>query len=336
MTLVCSLYSWHGTSPIFAADYQPWTSAQLRKALAFPNPSNASAATPIESSSLPAGLETPGKSARTPVGAATTDGEEGGGPLVDAASQGQTTPTPVKAVPVDGAAPAAPTATATSGGGPSAAGFNPAAARAYRLATAGADSCVRVCLTIFHLKGHVLPCSRQWCFLAMFQIWTVYPNVTLGPNVNAATGLEIAPHPPRAVYAASLKRHTGAVNVVRWSPTGQFLASAGDDGTIIIWHQVESRADVATFGDDEEEEKLHEKEFWKEKRMIVATKQAIYDLAWSPDGRYIVAGSTDNLAQVFSVIDGSCVHQIQDHSHFVQGVAWDPLNEYLATQSSDR
>ena len=33
---------------------------------------------------------------------------------------------------------------------------------------------------------------------------------------------------------------------------------------------------------------------------------------------------------------GSCVHQIQDHSHFVQGVSWDPLNEYLATQSSDR
>lgn len=33
---------------------------------------------------------------------------------------------------------------------------------------------------------------------------------------------------------------------------------------------------------------------------------------------------------------GSCVHQIQDHAHYVQGVAWDPLNEYLATQSSDR
>jgi WD40 repeat protein len=35
-----------------------------------------------------------------------------------------------------------------------------------------------------------------------------------------------------------------------------------------------------------------------------ATKQAIYDLAWSPDGKYIIAGSTDNLAQVFSVADG--------------------------------
>jgi hypothetical protein len=41
------------------------------------------------------------------------------------------------------------------------------------------------------------------------------------------------------------------------------------DGTIIIWHQVESRAEIATFGEDEEEEKAHEKEFWKEKRMIV-------------------------------------------------------------------
>lgn len=30
------------------------------------------------------------------------------------------------------------------------------------------------------------------------------------------------------------------------------------------------------------------------------------------------------------------MHQIQDHAHFVQGVAWDPLDEFLATQSSDR
>lgn len=30
------------------------------------------------------------------------------------------------------------------------------------------------------------------------------------------------------------------------------------------------------------------------------------------------------------------VRQIAEHSHYVQGVAWDPLNEYVATQSSDR
>jgi chromatin assembly factor 1 subunit B len=36
------------------------------------------------------------------------------------------------------------------------------------------------------------------------------------------------------------------------------------------------------------------------------------------------------------VSQGACVRQIAEHNHFVQGVAWDPLNEYVATQSSDR
>lgn len=33
---------------------------------------------------------------------------------------------------------------------------------------------------------------------------------------------------------------------------------------------------------------------------------------------------------------GKCVCILREHNHFVQGVAWDPLGEYIATQSSDR
>lgn len=33
---------------------------------------------------------------------------------------------------------------------------------------------------------------------------------------------------------------------------------------------------------------------------------------------------------------GYLVRQIAEHSHYVQGVTWDPLNEFIATQSSDR
>jgi chromatin assembly factor 1 subunit B len=35
-------------------------------------------------------------------------------------------------------------------------------------------------------------------------------------------------------------------------------------------------------------------------------------------------------------VPGSIVRQIAEHNHYVQGVAWDPLNEFIATQSSDR
>ena len=36
------------------------------------------------------------------------------------------------------------------------------------------------------------------------------------------------------------------------------------------------------------------------------------------------------------LISGQCIRNIGEHSHYVQGVAWDPLGEYIATQSSDR
>jgi chromatin assembly factor 1 subunit B len=37
-----------------------------------------------------------------------------------------------------------------------------------------------------------------------------------------------------------------------------------------------------------------------------------------------------------SEFKGQMVRQIAEHNHYVQGVAWDPLNEFVATQSSDR
>jgi chromatin assembly factor 1 subunit B len=31
-----------------------------------------------------------------------------------------------------------------------------------------------------------------------------------------------------------------------------------------------------------------------------------------------------------------CLHVFADHTHYVQGVTWDPLGQFIATQSSDR
>ena len=45
---------------------------------------------------------------------------------------------------------------------------------------------------------------------------------------------------------------------------------------------------------------------------------------------------SDNTAKIYDAASGTCIKAIADHSHYVQGVAWDPLNEFIATQSSDR
>ncbi|KAL1896870.1 Chromatin assembly factor 1 subunit [Sporothrix stenoceras] len=131
-------------------------------------------------------------------------------------------------------------------------------------------------------------------------------------------------------YLSTLVKHTQAVNVVRWSPRGELLASAGDDGNVILW--VPSETHHPTFGNDG----IEDKESWRTKHMCRSSGAEIYDLAWSPDGMYFIIGSMDNIARIYNAATGSLVRQVAEHSHYVQGVAWDPLNEYIATQSSDR
>ena len=104
---------------------------------------------------------------------------------------------------------------------------------------------------------------------------------------------------------------------------------------------------------------LDDKETWRVKHMCRSQSGAeIYDLSWSPDGVFFITGSMDNVARIYNAqtgervftlnstrrrmvstnetLIGQTVRQIAEHNHYVQGVAWDPLNEFVATQSSDR
>jgi chromatin assembly factor 1 subunit B len=54
--------------------------------------------------------------------------------------------------------------------------------------------------------------------------------------------------------------------------------------------------------------------------------------SWCPRVTASTAAEIDRIHQFL----GKCVSEIAEHNHYVQGVAWDPLNEYIATQSSDR
>jgi chromatin assembly factor 1 subunit B len=40
----------------------------------------------------------------------------------------------------------------------------------------------------------------------------------------------------------------------------------------------------------------------------------VYDLAWSPAGDFIIAGSTDNTARIFATADGAFCSSNKQHS----------------------
>jgi len=89
--------------------------------------------------------------------------------------------------------------------------------------------------------------------------------------------------------------------VVRWCPRGELLASAGDDGNVLLWTPSDNPALQTSFGEDGQEDVEH----WRVKTMCrSSTGSEIYDLAWSPDGLFFITGSMDNVARIYNASTG--------------------------------
>ncbi|BGP26338.1 chromatin assembly factor 1 subunit B [Rhodotorula toruloides] len=211
----------------------------------------------------------------------------------------------------------------------------------WRLATCGADNNVRLWLVTPRPFPQAASLSLPRAPSASSSSSSSAPKLaTQKPNVNPDPSVE---------YLATLSQHMGVVNCVRWSPKGDMLASAGDDGNILLWVPSDPPSSSSsstgsgtamnkaqTFGETDED-RAYEKESWRVRAMIRSfTGKEIYDLAWSPSGDRLLAGSVDHTATLYSLDTFSAIARIAEHTNYVQGVAWDPLGRFVATQSSDR
>lgn len=80
---------------------------------------------------------------------------------------------------------------------------------------------------------------------------------------------------------------------------GEMLASAGDDGNVLLWVPSELQTQPG-LGEDRSDDK----ETWRVKHMCRSSGAEIYDLAWSPDGVFIMTGSMDNIARIYNAQTG--------------------------------
>ncbi|QGN14263.1 chromatin assembly factor 1 subunit p60 [Kluyveromyces marxianus] len=137
-------------------------------------------------------------------------------------------------------------------------------------------------------------------------------------------------------FLSSLTQHEQAVNVCRFNEQGDILATGGDDGLLLLWKQNETV--VREFGMDEEEfADLKESwTVWKRLRSGSGLNAEIYDISWNASGTCVAVASLDHTVRVFDVEKGCVVGHISEHNHYVQGIVWDPLGEYLVSQSADR
>ncbi|XP_064618351.1 chromatin assembly factor 1 subunit B-like [Liolophura sinensis] len=134
-------------------------------------------------------------------------------------------------------------------------------------------------------------------------------------------------------FLSSLTRHSRSVNVVRFSPSGDILASAGDDSVIILWKLNDSTPPAGNIFQEDEEDN---KETWSTVKILRGHPEEVYDLCWSADGKSLISGSVDNSAILWDTIKDTKLAKFHDHKSFVQGVTIDPLGEFAASLSSDR
>eukprot|EP01100_Stratorugosa_tubuloviscum_P011584 TRINITY_DN5192_c0_g6_i2.p1 TRINITY_DN5192_c0_g6~~TRINITY_DN5192_c0_g6_i2.p1 ORF type:complete len:187 (+),score=54.68 TRINITY_DN5192_c0_g6_i2:182-742(+) len=118
----------------------------------------------------------------------------------------------------------------------------------------------------------------------------------------------------------TLSSHNGQVACVRWSNSGEYLASCSDDMTIIIW-KFGGRSSIAPI-----------KEFWKCLTTIKKHTADVIDVCWSPDDKYIASTSVSNCIIIWDLEHNQMVTTLQAHRTIVKGVAWDPIGKYIATQ----
>lgn len=138
---------------------------------------------------------------------------------------------------------------------------------------------------------------------------------------------------PTVEHTGSLTGHSKTVNCVRVSPNGKAIVSAGDGGELLLWTPQEQALEGNLVSEEEAQAG------WRRAAVLRGHTDDVMDVAWSVDGTAMLSGSIDNKSMIWEISEkklGSMVAHFANHKHFVQGVAWDPLQQFVVTQSADR
>ena len=110
-----------------------------------------------------------------------------------------------------------------------------------------------------------------------------------------------------------LHRQADMVYSLTWSPSGQLIASGGENPAIEIW-DTGSGSTVHTYN---------------------GHSLPVYSVKWSPDGSRIVSGSADKSAQVWNASAATPIVSYMQHTNTVWVVAWSPDGSRIASGSTD-
>jgi len=160
--------------------------------------------------------------------------------------------------------------------------------------------------------------------------------------------------PPSGHGSLTLWGHDGAVNGVVFSPRGDRLASASDDGTVKIWDGTgkvvrtlrghrervlavafsHDGARVASAGEDESV-RVWDADTGRAKLTIYGHSGPVSCVEFAPSDKAIATGGADKTVRVWDAVDARELHKFAGHSNPVVGLSFRADGNRIASASED-
>jgi WD40 repeat protein/transcriptional regulator with XRE-family HTH domain len=187
-----------------------------------------------------------------------------------------------------------------------------------QLASASEDTTVR----LWNLQGcclHVLQGHTQ----SVFSVHFAPDQKTL---VSSSNDTEVRIWDVRdGTCLRTLQGHTSGVRCVRYSPDGQLIASGCHDGSIRLWSAHRSNHPLSKPSSS----------INPSPRILQGHTDWVWDIAFSPDGRWLASAGRDGSLRVWSIQDGQCIHRLDGHKLDILALAISVDNQWLVSAGQD-